>query len=96
MIEETKTVFDKLNESMATIAEELNNSNTLFYGTVATLLELTDKLNALNAKLDDILTGKVQIKIQTTIAEGEQVTKQVIETAPKTELQLPTGKEKKK
>ena len=66
MIEETKTVFDKLNESMATIAEELNNSNTLFYSIVATLLELTDKLNALNAKLDQVLSKPVKV----TLDEG--------------------------
>ena len=96
MAEKTRNVFEQLQESINKVAEQLHDANDALYVVATETMDLNEKLGNLIAKLDDILTGKVQIKIQTSVAENEQMINQVIETAPKTELQLPTGKEKKK
>jgi len=66
MIEETKTVFDKLNEILAIMAEELHGANDALYVVATEMIDLNERLDALNAKLDKITSQPVKVKLENT------------------------------
>ena len=54
MTEAKKNVFEQLQESLATIIEELSSTNDALYVVATTAIDLSDKLDALISKLDAI------------------------------------------
>lgn len=61
MAEEKKTVFEQLQDSLAIIIDELSEANNALYVTATTVMDLSDKLDTLNAKLDAVLGAATKV-----------------------------------
>lgn len=93
MVEATKNVFEKLNDALTTIADELHGANDSLYVVASEMIDLTAKIDALNTKLDSIMAGVINVKVQTTTAEGAAKTQTAaVQTPTKTKLEFPAGK----
>lgn len=55
MAEKQKNVFEKFDEGLRIIAEELNGANNALYVVATSVLDLDDKLDALTAKIDSLI-----------------------------------------
>ena len=61
MTEEKKNVFEQLQESLAIIAEKLDEANNALYVVASTSLDLSDKLDELTAKLDAFIGAATKV-----------------------------------
>lgn len=84
MSKATKNVFEQLQESLATIVEELSEANNALYVVATTVMDLSDKLDSLSAKLDAI-TGAAT-KVVKPITEKPAVAKPAASTFKFAEL----------
>ena len=64
MSEKTRNVFEQLQESLASIAEQLSSANDALYVVATTAMDLSDKLDALSSKLDAIIGSATKVTAQ--------------------------------
>lgn len=55
MSKKDQNVFERLQETLATVIEQLSNANDALYVMATTAIDLNDKLDALTSKLDAAL-----------------------------------------
>jgi hypothetical protein len=88
MNEKTKNVFEQLQESLATIIDELSSVNDALYIVATTAIDLNDKLDILGSKLD-ALTGAAT-KVIEPVTEQPAVKKPEIPKFSFTKLRAET------
>lgn len=89
MAEKQKNVFEKFDEGLRIIADELNGANNALYVVATSVLDLDDKLDALTAKIDSL----IDIVTKLLAKEAETPVTKVPETSP---LTYPEGKKRAK
>lgn len=57
MAEKTKNVFEKLQESLDTVAEEIHMANDALYVVATETMDLSEQVTKLNAKMDELLSA---------------------------------------
>lgn len=64
MSEKTRNVFEQLQESLASIAEQLSSIDDALYVVATTAIDLGDKLDALSSKLDAVIGAATKVTAQ--------------------------------
>lgn len=57
MTEKTRNVFEKLQESLDTVAEELHMANDALYVVATETMDLSEQVTKLNAKMNELLSA---------------------------------------
>lgn len=89
MAEKQKNVFEKLQESLDTVAEEIHMANDALYVVAIETMDLSEQVSSVNAKLDALLKA-----IPTLIPKQTEAPAATIPEAPK--LVYPTTKKEVK
>ena len=66
MAEKTRNVFERLQESINKVAEQLHDANDALYVVATETMDLNEKLGNLIAKIDQVLSKSVKV----TLDEG--------------------------
>lgn len=57
MTEKKKNVFEKLQETLELVAEEIHMANDALYVVATETMDLSEQVTKLNAKMDDLLSA---------------------------------------
>jgi archaellum component FlaC len=63
MNKKTKNVFEKVEELMTSVLEELQTANSMLYAIGSELFDVGDKIDSLSAKVEQLATAPLKVEV---------------------------------